>query len=137
MTNRILAHRLLIQDLEGVPALPDAVGTGGAGYQVHSPPTHHTMLSKFSGVLNSFKMHLSQEDMDHFKVATFDELKAAIKDIQTEQARRKSLQNMARIRKYLNGLEQYAGVIEVFVNSKPDILAFIWVSRCICTLPSR
>ena len=137
MANRILAYRMLDPDFEADPALPHAIETGGAGYQEASSPTHHTRLSKFANVLTSFKTHLSQEDMDRFKVATFNDLKSVVKDIQTEQACRKSFRNMAKIRPYLDGLQQYAAVIEVFVNSKPDILAFIWVSRLICTLLTR
>ena len=127
MANHNLAHRMLIQDYEGNPPSPNAVGMGGAGYQEASSPPHNTMVSKFSRILDSFKTHLSKEDVDRFKVATFNDLKSAVKDIQTEQAGRKSLRNLNKIRPYLDGLGQYAAVIEVFVNSKPDILAFIWV----------
>ncbi|KAA6406931.1 MAG: hypothetical protein FRX48_09229 [Lasallia pustulata] len=126
MANRNLAHRILIQDYDRNPPSPNAAEMGGAGYQEASSPPHNTMVSRFSRILNSFKTHLSQEDVDRFKVATFNDLKSAVKDIQTEQAGRKSLRNLNKIRPYLDGLEQYAAVIEVFVNSKPDILAFIW-----------
>ena len=121
MANRNLAHR------DRNPSSPNAAEMGGAGYQEASSPPNNTMVSRFSRILDSFKTHLSQEDVDRFKVATFNDLKSAVRDIQTEQAGRKSLRNLNKIRPYLDGLEQYAAVIEVFVNSKPDILAFIWV----------
>ena len=55
---------------------------------------------------------------DVWKVAT---------DIQEEQGKRRELGNMNKMRPYLEGLKSYDDVIEVFVSSKPEILAFIWV----------
>ncbi|KAA6409279.1 MAG: hypothetical protein FRX48_06832 [Lasallia pustulata] len=83
MANRNLAHRILIQDYDGNPPSPNAVGMGGAGYQEASSPPHNTMVSRFSRILDSFKTHLSQEDVDRFKVATFNDLKSAVKVNQT------------------------------------------------------
>lgn len=128
MTNHMLALRMLNHDFEEDPNLPNLTGAGGMVYQEASPPKDPTMLSKFSRVMESFKAQISQEDTDRFKVTTFNDLKSVVQDIQAEQARRKSLRNMTKIRPYLDGLNQYSAVIEVFVNSKPDILAFIWVS---------
>lgn len=108
--------------------MPNPPGTGVTEYQEASPPKDPAMLSKFSKILKSFMAQISPDDMDRFKVTTFSDLKSVVRDIQAEQARRKSLRNMTKIRPYLDGLNQYAAVIEVFVNSKPDILAFIWVS---------
>ena len=84
-------------------------------------------IPKLSEVLESFKRRLSPEEIEQFEIVTFADLQISIKKIQTEQASRNSLRNMARIRPFLDTLEQYAKVIEVFVNVKPDVLAFIWV----------
>ena len=83
--------------------------------------------SLFSRVLSAFKARLSPGDIETFQFTNFDELKAAIDEIQRTQAQRRSLRNLNKIRPFLNGLEQYSKVIEVFVNAKPDIMAFIWV----------
>ena len=48
-------------------------------------------------------------------------------DIQERQAKRRELGNMNKIQPYLDGLKQYGDVIGVFVSSKPEILALIWV----------
>ena len=48
------------------------------------------------------------------------------RDIQETQSKSKTLRNMQRIEHYVKGLEQYAGVIEIFVQVKPDLLALIW-----------
>ena len=48
------------------------------------------------------------------------------RDIQETQSKSKTLRNMQRIEHYVKGLERYAGVIEIFVQVKPDLLALIW-----------
>lgn len=83
--------------------------------------------SLFSRVLSAFKTRLSPEDIESFQFTNFDELKAAIDEIQRAQAQRRGFRNLNKIRPFLNGLEQYSKVIEVFVNVKPDIMAFVWV----------
>jgi dsDNA-specific endonuclease/ATPase MutS2 len=85
--------------------------------------------SHFEKILAGFKKRLSSEHAELFQLATFDDLKASIKRIETEQAARKGLRNLNKIKPFLNGLRQYAEVLEVFVQAKPEILAFIWVSH--------
>ena len=58
---------------------------------------------------------------------TIQDVWKAAERIQKEQAKRRELGNMNKIRPYLNGLERYGDVIGVFVSSNPEILAFIWV----------
>ena len=67
-----------------------------------------------------------------FQYATIVDLKDAIEEIQKAQAQRYGLRNLNKIKHFLNGLQQYAGVLEVFVQVKPDILGLIWV--CIFAL---
>ena len=57
-----------------------------------------------------------------------DDLKAAIEDIQKDQAKRRGFRNLAKIRPFINGLQQYANVLEVFVQVKPGLLGLLWVS---------
>lgn len=84
--------------------------------------------SSFEKVLDGFRKRLSPQDTELFQLTTFDDLKSSIKRIETEQAARKGLRNLNKIKPFLNGLKQYAGVLEVFVQVKPEIIAFIWVS---------
>lgn len=94
--------------------------------------------SAFSRVLSAFRSRLSQQNIGDFQFTTFEDLKNVITKIQTEQAQRRSLRNLNKIRPLLNGLEQYSKVIEVFVNAKPDIMSFVWVSNSIpVTVPTR
>lgn len=83
--------------------------------------------SAFSRVLSAFRTRLSPQDIIDFRYTTFNDLKQTITDIQKDQVQRRGIRNLNKIRPFLNGLGQYAQVIEVFVNVKPDILAFVWV----------
>ena len=83
----------------------------------------------FSRSLEAFKAQLPARDIESFEFTTFEDLKNAIAKIQGEQARRRGYRNLNKIRPFLNFVQQYARVIEQFVSAKPDILAFIWVSR--------
>ena len=58
---------------------------------------------------------------------TIEDVWKVAKDIQGEQAKRRGLGNMNKIQPYLDGLQRYGDVIEVFVSSNPGILALIWV----------
>lgn len=83
--------------------------------------------SLFSRVLTSFRQRLSPQDINDFESTTLEDLKEEITRIQRIQVQRRSLRNLNKIKPFLNGIEQYSKVIEVFVNAKPDIMAFIWV----------
>jgi hypothetical protein len=80
-------------------------------------------------ILASFRKRQSQRDLDLFDHTDLKELKDTIKRIETEQASRKGLRNLNRIKPFLKALEQYAGVLDVFIQVKPDVLALIWVSQ--------
>ena len=86
------------------------------------------MNSSFNRVYESFRRRLTPEQRNMFQFATEDDLKDAIEEIQKAQAQRHGLRNLNKLKHFLRGLEQYAGVLEVFVQVKPDILGLIWVS---------
>lgn len=83
--------------------------------------------SGFSGLLSAFRCRLSQQDINNFQSTTLEDLREEITRIQKEQAQRRGFRNLNKVRPFLNGIEQYSKVIEVFVNAKPSIMAFIWV----------
>lgn len=83
--------------------------------------------SRFSHVLSTFRSRLSPQDIRNFQSTTFEDLQEEITRIQKEQAQRRGFRNLNKARPFLNGVEQYSKVIEVFVNAKPSIMAFIWV----------
>jgi hypothetical protein len=56
-------------------------------------------------------------------VTTIDQLYDALDKLQGQQRR---LRNLERIQPFLNRLKSFTGVIEVFVQAKPEILSLIW-----------
>ena len=96
-----------------------------------SPPS----ASSFFRSLAAFRKRLSTQDIENFELTSFDDLKAAINDIQTKQAQRRGYRNLNKIKPFLHFLQQYARVIEQFVSAKPDFLAFIWVSTIMLPYP--
>ncbi|KAL8837871.1 MAG: hypothetical protein Q9170_002346 [Blastenia crenularia] len=82
----------------------------------------------FSRSLKAFKDRLSGQDIDTFELATYEDLKTAVDNIQKEQSQRKGLRNLNKIRPLLEFLQQYSRVIEQFVNAKADLLAFVWIA---------
>jgi hypothetical protein len=76
---------------------------------------------------------LSDKEKKTFSgILTIQDVWKATTDIQAQQAKNRTLGNMNKIRPYLEGLQRYSEVIGIFVQAKPEILSFIWVSRYFC-----
>ncbi|KAF2088965.1 hypothetical protein K490DRAFT_37933 [Saccharata proteae CBS 121410] len=80
----------------------------------------------FDRVLELFKDKLSDDDASNFGVTTLEDLQKAIDEIQKKQASSRKMQNLNRLRPFLDAMDHYGKVIEVFVNTS-DYLAFVWV----------
>src|SRR6266536_4836815 len=87
----------------------------------------------FASTISAFRSRVTPDVVESFQsVSTLADLSNAIRDIEREQANRKCLRNLGRIRPLLNMLQSYSKVIEIFVNAKPDVLAFIWGPIKLC-----
>lgn len=86
-----------------------------------------TLESAFTLGLKRFQDGLTSEEMTEFRFATIEDVWKKATEIQKQQSSRGSMRNMARIEPLLSGLSRYSHVIEVFVQAKPEIMAFIWV----------
>jgi hypothetical protein len=82
--------------------------------------------SIFQTALDDFKSDLSQEEQDEITYTTLPALKKCIRSIQDNHRKARDSKNMDRLRHFLEGMEQYSQVIEVFVNTSA-ILCFVWV----------
>lgn len=82
----------------------------------------------FTTALDRFKQGLVGDEMNTFSHLTCEkDVWDSIEELQREQNSRNALRNMARIEPFISGMAQYAKVIEVFVQAKPEIMALIWV----------
>ncbi|XTI89154.1 hypothetical protein V2W45_1469393 [Cenococcum geophilum] len=83
--------------------------------------------SEFTRTLRDFEKNLTDEQRDDFKFSTLDDLRATISTIQSKQGSERNMRNFTRMRAFLEAIEQYGKVIEVFANSS-IFVAFIWVA---------
>jgi hypothetical protein len=84
-------------------------------------------LGAFALALSNFKDNLPREEIQAFTGSTLEDIRKEASAIQAMQEKKGMLRNMRRIQPLINGLTQFSGVIEVFVQAKPEVLAFIWV----------
>lgn len=79
----------------------------------------------FQTALTKFKNKLTGTQLSEFQQTTYNQLCAEILRIQQEQENVKTLVNMSRIQSFLEAMEQFGKIIEVFLNVS-DAVAFVW-----------
>jgi hypothetical protein len=84
----------------------------------------------FERVLAEFKSGLKKRDVANFRLTTLSDLEKSMAEIQAEQNRNRRLQNMNRMRPFLDGLKEYGAIVDIFCNSS-QILPFVWVRGCV------
>jgi hypothetical protein len=88
-------------------------------------------LTPFEDAMNKAFEKMTQKERDELSaLQTIDDVYAETDKIQMEQGQKGLLRNSTKIQPYLLWLQQFSGVIEVFVSIKPSLLALIWVSIC-------
>ncbi|KAK5451734.1 hypothetical protein LTS15_007994 [Exophiala xenobiotica] len=82
----------------------------------------------FDNAIRDFKANLGDNALieEISKTKTIDEVYDATDALQKEQAKKGHLRHLSKIAPFLNRLKEYTAVIEVFVQSKQDILSLIW-----------
>jgi hypothetical protein len=70
---------------------------------------------------------VNKAGFDFSTVATAEDVVAAALAIQQEQAKTKTFRGLSRITPLITVLEEYRGVVDTFVQVKPDVLGLIWV----------
>ena len=86
------------------------------------------IIAAFENAVRDFKASLGDEKLleDISKTKSIEDVYDATDALQKEQAAKGHLRHLAKIQPYLECLRSYASVIEVFVQSKPDLLSLIW-----------
>jgi len=113
--------------MQSVP-VPSAVPPpppSDSGTPAQPPPVPGSKI--FEDALNDFKKGLSRRELAQFQCVDFKDVEETIKDIERNQKMKKKMQNIARIKPFLEGMRQYGKIIEVFLNAS-TIVAYIWVS---------
>ncbi|OCK83584.1 hypothetical protein K432DRAFT_390262 [Lepidopterella palustris CBS 459.81] len=84
--------------------------------------THSPALEK---ALNEFRSGLSQDDQDEFNNTTLEDHQRSILEVQEKHASARKAKNMTRLKAFLEAMEQYGKIVEVFLNAS-NVLAFVW-----------
>lgn len=87
-----------------------------------SPDPFCTALNE---LLVKFKNRLTNRELQRFKGTTLKDVEATLEDIQKRQDTQRELRNLTRIRGFLDAMDQFGKVIEVFTNSS-NMVAFVW-----------
>jgi len=83
------------------------------------------LTTRFQQVLEDFQKTLKQDEVDDFSFATLDDLKQLVCDIQRDQAASRRMKNLNRLAFFLEAMEQYDKIIQIFLNAS-NFVAFIW-----------
>jgi len=82
----------------------------------------------FDNVIHDFKSQLKDDRLlnEISKTTNIDQVYDTTDKLQREQAKHGHLRHLSKIQPYLEGLNNYVHIIEVFVQVKPEVLALIW-----------
>ncbi|RSL51391.1 hypothetical protein CEP53_008444 [Fusarium sp. AF-6] len=82
----------------------------------------------FNKAIRQFRAGLKDQALYSQILATtsIDQVYDLTDKLQKEQGKGDHLRNLTRIQPYLDRMSAYTGVIDTFVQAKPDILALIW-----------
>lgn len=83
----------------------------------------------FASAKEKFKQRLDDPKVydEISKMTSIDDIYNESHALQDAQERSKTLRALKRIQPFLDALKDYSGVVEVFVQARPDILSLIWV----------
>jgi hypothetical protein len=90
-----------------------------------SPNATPVLSTGFERALKAFERRLTPNEKAQFHATSLDDLKVTILSIQADQRSRKQMMNMGRVKSFLEAMEQFGKVIEVFLNVN-NILSFVW-----------
>ena len=93
--------------------------------------THTGVDEIFRRSLERFKIGLNTLEKEDFALTTLDDVHDTIDKIQRMHGSERKMQNMARLQGFLEGMEQYGTLIEVFLNVSVFV-AFVWVGFNSC-----
>ncbi|KAI2633104.1 hypothetical protein GGS26DRAFT_555304 [Hypomontagnella submonticulosa] len=83
--------------------------------------------SEFLAALDRFKRSadLTKKEEDDFRMTSLEDLRDCVRTIQRDQEQSRKMMYMKRLEPFLETMQQYGKVLDVFVNTS-EIVAFIW-----------
>ncbi|KAI1769143.1 hypothetical protein GGR53DRAFT_528987 [Hypoxylon sp. FL1150] len=89
--------------------------------------TSNSNPSAFEDALAQFQSELKKKDRDRFKNTTMKDLVDEVGKMQKEHLSQARGQNIARIKPYIEAIEQFGKVVEIFANTS-SFVAFAWIA---------
>ena len=83
------------------------------------------MATIFERELRSFKAHLTPVEKSSFTDTTLEDVRLTVASIQKTQISERTNKNVARLRRFLESIESYGKVLDIFVNIH-EVVAFVW-----------
>jgi hypothetical protein len=80
----------------------------------------------FKRVLSRFQNSLSDKLKTEFQCVDAEDVYKATYDIQRQQAKTGTLRDLIRLKPFLDAIEQFGQILEIFTNSS-EYISFIWV----------
>ncbi|RSL59060.1 hypothetical protein CEP53_005924 [Fusarium sp. AF-6] len=81
--------------------------------------------TSFERSLDRFRDYLSKDQKQQFNAANFQDLDAAIQEIQAKLGRDKRLCNFRRMEKFLDAMKHVEQLVTIFLNVH-EVVAFVW-----------
>ena len=72
------------------------------------------------------KSDLSTKQLTDMQMTSLPDLQSALAEMQSKQRSSRTMRYLKRLQPFLDAMEQYSSVINIFANTS-DIVAFIWV----------
>ena len=96
-----------------------------ASVSTDQPATGPAVGASFQAALTKFQNHLTGKELTEFKATTYDGLCNEIALLQQEQESLKKMMNLSRIQSFIEAMDQFGKVVEIFLNVS-DVVAFVW-----------
>ncbi|KAI1658130.1 WD40 repeat-like protein [Daldinia decipiens] len=82
-------------------------------------------VDNFQRALNRFKQSITPDLAKEFSISSLSDVKQVCKEIQQKHGSEGKLRYMGRLRGFIEAMEQFGKVIEIFVNAS-ELVCFIW-----------
>ena len=79
----------------------------------------------FQTALAQFQRKLTEKEREKFQYAKFEDVQRELYNIQRKQENLKEMVNLNRIQLFLEGMNQFGQVIEVFLNAS-NYVGYVW-----------
>jgi hypothetical protein len=84
-----------------------------------------TLSHSFEVALSWFQDQLTEKERENFRYSGYKDVQNEIFDIQKKQESLKKIMDLTRIQGFLEAMDQFGRVIEVFLNTS-SFVAFVW-----------